>query len=170
MSKLEDALTPETLGFDPQQLARHYKQERDRRVREDAESQFVALGSDDPFANKYLIDDPYSELKPRDPIEDERDVVIIGGGWVGMMTAARLHQAGVKDVRIVESGADFGGTWYWNRYPGAQCDIESYSYLPLLEETGYVPKLRFSFAPEIQQHAQRIGEHFDLYKLSLIHI
>ena len=164
MSKLEDALAPEVLGFDPQELARHYKHERDRRVREDAESQFVALGSDDPFANKYLIDDPYSESKPRDPIEDERDVVIIGGGWVGMMTAARLHQAGVKDVRIVESGADFGGTWYWNRYPGAQCDIESYSYLPLLEETGYVPKLRFSFAPEIQQHAQRIGEHFDLYK------
>tara|TARA_B100000809_G_C15081256_1_gene509741 strand:- start:64 stop:1659 length:1596 start_codon:yes stop_codon:yes gene_type:complete len=81
-----------------------------------------------------------------------------------MMTAARLTQAGVSDVRIVESAADFGGTWYWNRYPGAQCDIESYSYLPLLEETGYVPKLRYSYSPEIFEHAQRIGKHFDLYK------
>jgi cyclohexanone monooxygenase len=67
-------------------------------------------------------------------------------------------------VRIIESGSDFGGTWYWNRYPGAQCDIESYSYLPLLEETGYVPKLRYSYAPEIYEHAQRIGKHFNLYK------
>ena len=85
-----------------------------------------------------------------------------------MLTAARLVQAGVSDVRIVESGSDFGGTWYWNRYPGAQCDIESYSYLPLLEETGYIPKLRFSYASEIYEHAQRIGKHFDLYKDAVV--
>ena len=85
---------------------------------------------DSPFANKYLESDPYSTPISRDPIKDHREVVIIGGGWVGMMTAARLIQTGETDVRIIESGADFGGTWYWNRYPGAQCDIESYSYLP----------------------------------------
>ena len=95
---------------------------------------------------------------------DEREVIIIGGGWVGMLTATRLIENGVRDFRIIESGSDFGGTWYWNRYPGAQCDIESYSYLPLLEETGYMPKLRFSYASEIFEHAQRIGKHFDLYK------
>ena len=162
MTKLN--LTPETLGFDPEALAEKYRYERDRRVRSDAEAQFVEVTHESPYANKYLEDDPYAGPLERDPLSDEREVIIIGGGWVGMMTAARLIQAGVTDVRIVESGADFGGTWYWNRYPGAQCDIESYSYLPLLEETGYMPKLRFSFAPEIYEHAQRIGQHFDLYK------
>ena len=164
MTTVNEQLPPERLGFDPQELAERYRQERDKRVRGDAEAQFVAVTNDAPFANKYLADDPYCEPTERAPIHDEREVIIIGGGWVGMMTAARLIQAGVADVRIVESGADFGGTWYWNRYPGAQCDIESYSYLPLLEETGYMPKLRYSYAPEIYEHAQRIGEHFDLYK------
>ncbi len=164
MSRIDEVLSPAKLGFDPQQLSERYQHERDKRVRSDAEAQFVEVTTDSPFANKYLEEDPYSEPLERAPLEDEHDVIIIGGGWVGMMTAARLSQAGVTDVRIIESGADFGGTWYWNRYPGAQCDIESYSYLPLLEETGYIPKLRYSFAPEIQEHAQRIGEHFDLYK------
>ena len=164
MNKLDQALSPEALGFDPEQLAERYRAERDKRLRSDAEAQFVQIDDQSPYANKYLEEDPYSETVERAPINDQRDVIVIGGGWVGMMTAARLIQAGVTDVRIIESGADFGGTWYWNRYPGAQCDIESYSYLPLLEETGYIPKLRFSFAPEIQEHAQRIGKHFDLYK------
>ena len=164
MTTANDALSPRTLGFDPQQLAQRYAEERAKRIRTDAESQFVEVTNDSPFAAKYLADDPYSQPLERDPIRDQREVIIIGGGWVGMMTAARLIQSGVSDVRIVESGADFGGTWYWNRYPGAQCDIESYSYLPLLEETGYVPKLRYSYAPEIYEHAQRIGQHFDLYK------
>ncbi|MFK7915402.1 MAG: flavin-containing monooxygenase [Pseudomonadales bacterium] len=164
MTKAEQVLSPEALGFDPEQLSERYRHERDKRVRDDAESQFVAVTADSPFANKYLEEDPYGESAQRAPLKDERDVIVIGGGWVGMMTAARLIESGIRDVRIVESGADFGGTWYWNRYPGAQCDIESYSYLPLLEETGYVPKLRYSYAPEIQEHAQRIGKHFNLYK------
>ena len=164
MSVTPSALSPENLGFDPDQLADRYRHERDKRVRADAESQFVKVTHDSVFANKYLENDPYCEPVERGSIKDEREVIIIGGGWVGMMTAARLTQAGVSDVRIVESAADFGGTWYWNRYPGAQCDIESYSYLPLLEETGYVPKLRYSYSPEIFEHAQRIGKHFDLYK------
>ena len=160
----ESSFSADALGFDPQQLAERYRQERARRVREDAEAQFVEVDNDSPFANRYLQEDPYSAPLQRAPINDERDVIVIGGGWVGMMTAARLAQAGVRDVRIIESGADFGGTWYWNRYPGAQCDIESYSYLPLLEETGYMPELRYSYAPEIFEHAQRIGRHFDLYR------
>ena len=163
MTTAEDALSTGALGFDPEQLAQRYAQEREKRVRADAESQFVEITNESPFANRFLADDPYSEPTERAPIIDETDVIIIGGGWVGMMTAARLQQAGITDVRIVESGADFGGTWYWNRYPGAQCDIESYSYLPLLEETGYIPKLRYSYAPEIYEHAQRIGKHFNLY-------
>ena len=164
MSTTDAMLSSEALGFDPEALSRRYAEERDKRIRADAEAQFVQLSHDSPFANKYLEEDPYCEPSEREPIIDQREVIVIGGGWVGMLTAARLIQAGVTDVRIVESGSDFGGTWYWNRYPGAQCDIESYSYLPLLEETGYIPKLRFSYAPEIYEHAQRIGKHFDLYK------
>ena len=164
MSEAQHPFSNEALGFDPDALAKRYAEEREKRIREDAEAQFVQLSHDSPFANKYLEEDPYCEPVQRDPIKDEREVIVIGGGWVGMLTAARLVQAGIEGVRIVESGGDFGGTWYWNRYPGAQCDIESYSYLPLLEETGYVPKLRYSFAPEIYEHAQRIGQHFGLYQ------
>tara|TARA_B100001057_G_scaffold35770_1_gene32358 strand:+ start:1249 stop:3072 length:1824 start_codon:yes stop_codon:yes gene_type:complete len=164
MSVNNDPFSIDSLGFDPDTLSKRYAVEREKRIREDAEAQFVKLSHDSPFANKYLEEDPYCEPVQRDPIKDEREVIVIGGGWVGMLTAARLVQAGIEGVRIVESGGDFGGTWYWNRYPGAQCDIESYSYLPLLEETGYVPKLRYSFAPEIYEHAQRIGQHFGLYE------
>ncbi|MEM7078048.1 MAG: NAD(P)/FAD-dependent oxidoreductase [Pseudomonadota bacterium] len=164
MAATDNVFSKESLGFDPEALAQRYVHERDKRIRADAEGQFVQLSHDSPFANKYLEEDPYCEPLERAPLKDEREVIVIGGGWVGMLTAARLVQAGIRDIRIVESGGDFGGTWYWNRYPGAQCDIESYSYLPLLEETGYVPKLRFSYASEIYEHAQRIGNHFDLYK------
>jgi cyclohexanone monooxygenase len=164
MSVNNDPFSIDSLGFDPDTLSKRYAVEREKRIREDAEAQFVQLSHDSAFANKYLEEDPYCEPVQRDPIKDEREVIVIGGGWVGMLTAARLVQAGIEGVRIVESGGDFGGTWYWNRYPGAQCDIESYSYLPLLEETGYVPKLRYSFAPEIYEHAQRIGQHFGLYE------
>ena len=157
-------MSPEVLGFDPEVLSQRYASERDKRIRNDAEEQFEQLSHDSPFANKYLESDPYCKTSDRSPLKDRCEVIVVGGGWVGMLTAARLNQAGIADIRIIESGSDFGGTWYWNRYPGAQCDIESYSYLPLLEETGYVPKLRFSYASEIYEHAQRIGKHFDLYK------
>ena len=87
-----------------------------------------------------IVDDPYVEPGfSREPLSDEVDALIIGGGFGGLMAGARLRGAGVKRIRIIEKGGDFGGTWYWNRYPGAQCDIESYIYLPLLEETGYIP-------------------------------
>src|SRR5690349_14190057 len=93
----------------------------------------------------------------------DANVVVIGGGFSGLLAGARLTEAGVTDFNIIEAGADFGGTWYWNRYPGAQCDIESYCYLPLLEELNYMPKEKYSFAPEIYEHSQRIGHHYDLY-------
>src|SRR5579872_4012892 len=116
----------------------------------------------------HYIDDPYVEPGfTRAPITDEVDALVIGGGFGGLMAAARLRESGVDKIRIVEKGGDFGGTWYWNRYPGAQCDIESYIYLPLLEETGYVPKEKYSYAKEIREHSRRIGEHFDLYKDAL---
>jgi cation diffusion facilitator CzcD-associated flavoprotein CzcO len=152
------------LDFDPDALREKYRQERDKRLRDDANAQYVEVKGD--FG--HYIDDPYVEPGfSRAPLSDEVDALVIGGGFGGLMAAARLREAGLERIRIVEKGGDFGGTWYWNRYPGAQCDIESYIYLPLLEETGYIPKEKYSFAAEIRAHARRIGETFDLYKDAL---
>src|SRR4029078_3488896 len=108
--------------------------------------------------------DPYAPKDfTRPPRTDDVDVAIVGGGFSGLLAGARLRQANVARVCIIESGADFGGTWYWNQYPGVQCDIESYIYLPLLEELGYMPKEKYSYGPEIREHTRRIGEYFDLY-------
>jgi len=149
------------LGFDPDALREKYRQERDKRVRPEGNDQYLEVTG--KFA--HFVDDPYVEPGyTREPLTDEVDVVIIGGGFGGLLAGARLRQAGVKDIRIVEAGGDFGGTWYWNRYPGAQCDIEAYCYLPLLEDLGYMPKEKYSFAPEIYEHSQRIANTFNLYE------
>ena len=112
----------------------------------------------------YYDDDPYADPEfTREPLHDRVEAVVVGGGFGGLLAAARLRQAGVEDIRVIEKGGDFGGTWYWNRYPGIHCDIESYIYLPLLEEVGYVPKWRYAPGEEIRQHAAAIGRHFDLY-------
>ena len=100
-------------------------------------------------------------------MDDEVDVLVVGGGFGGLLTAARLREAGIDRIRIIEAGSDVGGTWYWNRYPGAACDIESYIYFPLLEETGYMPTERYAKAPEIREHCVRIARHFDLYRHAL---
>ena len=147
--------------FDPDTLRTKYREERDKRIRTDGNEQYVEVKGD---FSRY-IDDPYVDPGfTRAPLNDAVEVVIIGGGFGGLLAGARLREAGVKNIRMIEKGGDFGGTWYWNRYPGAQCDIESYIYLPLLEETGYIPKEKYSFAPEILAHARRIGEKFDLYR------
>jgi cyclohexanone monooxygenase len=150
----------DVLGFDPQELQRKYDFERDRRVRADGAAQYQDI--EDDF--EHLKDDPYVAAPiERVPVTETIEVAILGAGFGGMLMAARLLQAGIDEIRIIERAGDFGGTWYWNRYPGAQCDVESYIYLPLLEETGYMPKEKYSFGPEIYAHAQRIGRHFDLY-------
>jgi cyclohexanone monooxygenase len=149
------------IDFDPAALREKYRIERDKRLRADGNEQYIEVEGD----FRHYVDDPYVEPGfTRAPLTDTVDALVIGGGFGGLLAAARLREAGVEKIRIVEKGGDFGGTWYWNRYPGAQCDIESYIYLPLLEETGYVPKEKYSFAQEIRDHSRRIGEHFDLYK------
>jgi cyclohexanone monooxygenase len=152
------------LDFDPLALRDRYRSERDKRLRDDGEAQYVEASAE--FA-RYADEDPYAEETPREPLSLEIDVAIVGAGFSGLMAAARLKERGITNFRIIDSAADFGGTWYWNRYPGAQCDIESYCYLPLLEETGYMPKEKYSFAPEIFEHTQRIGEYFGLYDNTL---
>jgi len=97
-------------------------------------------------------EDPYAtERVERPPVRDEVEVLFIGGGFSALLTSARLRQKGVESIRIVERGADVGGTWYWNRYPGVACDVVSYDYLPLLDETGYVQ-------PTVQQLWDARGE------------
>src|SRR5215813_10568338 len=151
---------PEELGFDPGALREKYAAERAKRLRADGNNQYQEITG--KYAH-YNVD-PYVEPGfTRPALHEELDVLIIGGGFGGLLAAARLQEAGITNFRIIEKAGDFGGTWYWNRYPGAQCDVESYVYLPLLEETGYMPKEKYSFAPEILDHAQRIGRHFKLY-------
>ncbi len=154
-------MTTTNLPFDPEVLRAKYRAERDKRLRDDANRQYVEVTGE--FAR--FVEDPY--VAPgfhREPLTDEVDVAVIGGGFGGLLTGARLREAGVEDIRVIEKGGDFGGTWYWNRYPGAACDVESYVYLPLLEEIGYVPKEKYSRAPEILQHSRAIAEHYDLYR------
>ncbi len=152
--------TPEDLGFDPTALRKKYREERDRRIRPDGNEQYTEVKGE--FT--YYLDDPYVAPLEREPLFDEVEVVVIGGGFGGLLAGERLLEAGVEDIRMIERGGDFGGTLYWNRYPGAQCDIESYVYLPLLEELGYMPKEKYSHAPEILAHSRAIGERFDLYR------
>src|ERR1043165_9687145 len=149
-------------GFDPNALREKYRPERDKRLRADGNEQYIDISK---FA--HYLDDPYIERLEREPVTDEVEVVVIGGGFGGQLAAARLREAGIDDLRIIEKGGDFGGTWYWTRYPGAACDIESYIYMPLLEEVGYIPVEKYSRAPEILRHSRAIGEKFGLYERAL---
>src|SRR5579859_3313726 len=153
--------TPEELGFDPAALRAKYAAERRKRLRADGNDQYREVtGELERYNHDPYVDPDFT----RPALQEELEAVIVGGGFGGLLAAARLQEVGMTEIRIIEKGGDFGGTWYWNRYPGAQCDIESYIYLPLLEETGYIPKEKYSFAPEIYEHAQRIGKHFNLYR------
>ena len=152
-------ITGDDAGLGRAAIHARYRAERDKRLREDGNDQYVEpVGK---FA--HYLEDPYVPVTPREPLTDEVTVAFIGGGFAGLVTGARLKEAGVDDVRIIEKGGDFGGTWYWNRYPGAQCDTTSFVYMPLLEETGHMPTEKYAHAPEILEHCQRIGKHYDLY-------
>ena len=147
------------IDFEPSELKQKYLSERDKRLRADGNEQYIEVEGD--FSN--YVDDPYVDRTEREPLFDEVEVVIIGGGFGGLLMGGRLREAGFQDIRVIDKGGDFGGTWYWNRYPGAMCDVESYVYLPMLEELGYMPKHKYSFAPEIAEHTQNIAKHYDLY-------
>jgi cation diffusion facilitator CzcD-associated flavoprotein CzcO len=157
-------MTIDTDPIDTGALRRKYAEERDKRLRPDGNDQYLRLAGD--YA-RYL-DDPHTPWTERAPLADHRTVVCIGGGFAGLVAGARLREAGV-DVRILEKGGDFGGTWYWNRYPGAQCDTASMVYLPLLEETGHMPTEKYVHGPEILAHCQRIARQFGLYDDALFH-
>lgn len=147
------------------QLREKYRVERERRLRTDGARQYrSAQGS---FG--YYAKDPYTEQQKRDAVLDRVEVLVIGAGFGGLQTAAFLRDAGVDSLRIMDEAGDVGGTWYWNRYPGVRCDVESYVYMPLLEETGAMPTERYARGDEIRRHAVRIAEHYDLYRDALFH-
>ena len=148
----------------PKLLARNAA-ERAKRLRPDGNDQYQPLAGE--FA--HMREDPFTDRLEREPKRDHVTFAFIGGGFSGLMTGARLKEAGVDDVRIIDTGGDFGGTWYWNRYPGVQCDVASLVYLPLLEETGYVPTEWYAHGPEILEHCQRIGKQYGLYENALFH-
>jgi cyclohexanone monooxygenase len=152
------------LGFDPDVLRERYRLERDRRVRADGNEQYVEVTGE----HAHFVDDPYVDPIERPPVTCTVDVLVVGGGFGGLLAGARLREAGVRDLCLVEKGGDVGGTWYWNRYPGAQCDVESYVYLPLLEEIGYIPTEKYSHAPEILEHSRAIARHYGLYENALL--
>jgi cation diffusion facilitator CzcD-associated flavoprotein CzcO len=148
-------------SFDPDALRERYVRERNRRLRPDGIDQYVEIAGQ--FAS--FADDPWADADfTREPIADNVDVAIVGAGFGGLLTGARLRELGVESVRLIDKAADVGGTWYFNRYPGLACDVESYVYMPLLEETGYLPTEKYAKGPEIFAHCRRIAEHYDLYR------
>ena len=163
MTPADDAAPVRTLDKDA--LKAKYRAERDKRLRADGNDQYVRVAG--VFAG--YLDDPYTPFQPREPKTDHVEFAFIGGGFAGLVAGARLVEAGITDVRIIEKGGDFGGTWYWNRYPGAQCDTASMIYMPLLEETGHIPREKYAHAPEILEQCQRIGRKYNLYDNALFH-
>lgn len=159
------SLAGEVRSFDPNALREKYRVERDKRIRADGNDQYVEVSGD--FS--HYVDDPYvTPGLTRESISREVEVVIIGGGFGGMLAAARLQEAGITDFILIEKGGGFGGTWYWNRYPGASCDIEAYVYLPLLEETGFIPKQKYTNAEETLEYCEVLAQRYHLHDHALL--
>ncbi|WP_291208008.1 NAD(P)/FAD-dependent oxidoreductase [Hyphomonas sp.] len=161
----DDAEQIEQIAIDKDAIRARYRAERDKRLRADGNDQYVRIAG----VFDHYLDDPYTPVTPRAPKTDHVTFAFVGGGFAGLVTGARLKEAGIEDVRIIEKGGDFGGTWYWNRYPGAQCDTASMIYMPLLEETGHMPSEKYAHAPEILEQCRRIGNHYGLYENALFH-
>ncbi len=151
-------------GIDLDALREKYREERDKRIRADGNDQYVEIAG----RHAHFEHDPWVEERfERPPVSDEVEVALIGGGFGGLLAGARLRQRGVESLRIIEKGGDVGGTWYWNRYPGVACDVESYCYLPLIEEVGTRPKQKYSPGAEIFEHCRALARRFDLYRGAL---
>ncbi|NQX16645.1 NAD(P)/FAD-dependent oxidoreductase [Rathayibacter sp. VKM Ac-2857] len=164
---IDSILTSDALAPDDErrlEAARErYRAERDRRARPDAATQYRRAAGE--FG--YYAKDPYTERVEREPVTDRVEALVIGAGFGGLLTASRLREAGVESLRLMDEAGDVGGTWYWNRYPGVRCDIESSVYLPLLEEVGTIPSERYAPGEEIRRHAVAIAEHYGLYRDTL---
>jgi cation diffusion facilitator CzcD-associated flavoprotein CzcO len=159
--------TPPAETVDIPSLRERYRQERTRRIRKEGQEQYVPPA--DHFAHDTYDRDPHMPVVPRDSIAEELDVAVVGGGWCGVLTGYNLRKMGVSNFRIIEHAGDFGGVWYWNRYPGLSCDNDAYCYLPLLEEMGFMPSKKFTDGFEIREYQQSIARKFELYDGALFH-
>ena len=119
--------------------------------------------------SRYLEDVYSTDPVPRESQTDECEILVVGAGFAALLLWYKLRKEGFEDVRFCEKGGDVGGTWYWNRYPGIACDVESYSYLPLLEEMDYMPTMKFESGFEIMEYCQRMAEKFGFYDHCLFH-
>jgi cyclohexanone monooxygenase len=162
--KCEATETPDDVDIPT--LREKYRKERAKRLRKEGEKQYVRPTGG--FVGSYERD-PHMPVAPRDPIVEDIDVIILGAGWGGIMAAYHLTRAGVSNFRNVDTAGDFGGVWYWNRYPGIQCDNESYCYLPLLEETGFMPSKKFSDGLEIYEYCKSIAGRYGFANKALFH-
>ncbi|NWH07466.1 MAG: NAD(P)/FAD-dependent oxidoreductase [Alphaproteobacteria bacterium] len=151
--------------LDKDSIKQKYAQERAKRLRPDGNAQYLAL--DDKFPE--MAADPHMPVKAREPVTDHVTFAFVGAGFSGLVVGARLKEAGISDYRLIEKGGNVGGTWYWNRYPGARCDTAAMIYLPLLEDTGYMPSEKYVRGPEIRAHCERIANQYGLYDRALFH-
>jgi cation diffusion facilitator CzcD-associated flavoprotein CzcO len=153
-------------SYDAEAVRAKYLSERDKRL-VPGRASIRDLKSDEYFA--HYRDDPFTPVVERDPVADDVDVVIVGGGIAGVLAGAHLRKAGLERIRIIDQAGGIGGTWYWNRYPGVMCDVESYIYLPMLEELDYIPTQRYAFGEEIRHHLEAVAARFDLATDALFH-
>ena len=151
--------------LDKAAIQKKYDEERDKRLRADGNAQYQRL--EGKFAD--LASDPHTPFAERAPVTDHVTFAFIGAGYAGLVVGARLKEAGISDYRLIEKGGDVGGTWYWNRYPGAQCDTAAMIYMPLLEETGHMPSEKYVHGTEIREHCERIANQYGLYDNALFH-
>jgi cyclohexanone monooxygenase len=159
--KVLPAATPSAV-FDADEQARYREFKESRRGAAD----YMAMEGE--FA-RYLEDVYSAPPVAREALNDECEILVIGAGFAALLLWHKLRAAGFKDVRFCEKGGDVGGTWYWNRYPGIACDVEAYSYLPLLEEMGYIPTMKFASGFEILEYCQAMASRFGFYDHCLFH-
>lgn len=164
--KCEPTNVPSPEEIDIPAIKKKYEEERQKRIRPDGQKQYAKIKEE--FAEEYLHD-PHTPIQSRDPISEDLEVAVLGTGWSGILAAYHLKKAGVTNFRNIDHGGDWGGVWYWNRYPGIQCDNDAYCYLPLLEETGFMPSKKYSDGFEIYDYFKIIEEKFSLGENALFH-
>jgi len=152
--------------FDLEAVHAKYQAERARRMVVDRTSNLDL--AHDPRFRSYLTD-PFTEYRARAPVVDDVDVLVVGAGLAGVVMGVELRKVGIERIRFVDKAGGFGGTWYWNRYPGLMCDVESYIYMPMLEEMGTIPTMRYASGEEIRLHLDALADRYDLRAGALFH-